>query len=118
MIGLNVTMPTLLRKSKIDLVRKHGSPATGLLYAMTAEWLRVIARDETPMHDPLAVTAAFTDEFLDTMMLNVTIETKGELTAGLTVVNRCDNEEWNTVRVATAARCDAFVEYMLERILT
>ena len=118
MVGLNVTMPTRIRRSQIELVRKHGSPATDLLYAMTAEWLRVIARDETSMHDPLAVTAAFADEFLDTMMLNVAIETKGELTAGLTVVNRCDNEEWNTVRVATGARCDEFVEFMLQRILS
>jgi purine nucleosidase len=118
MVGLNVTMPTRIGRSQIELVRKHGSPATDLLHAMTAEWLRVIARDETSMHDPLAVTAAFTDDFLDTMMLNVAIETKGEFTAGLTVVNRCDNEEWNTVRVATAARCDEFVEFMLQRILS
>ena len=100
------------------MIGKRGTPATDLLYAMTVEWLKVIGRDETSMHDPLAVTALFTSEFLDTMMLNVAIETKGELTAGLTVVNRSDNEEWNTVRVAVDARCDEFIKFMLQRILS
>ena len=118
MVGTNVTMPTLLKKDKIDLVKKGGTPATDLLYSMTREWLGVIGKDETSMHDPLAVTAAFTMDFLDTMMLNVAIETSGEFTSGLTVVNRCDNENWNTVRVATDARCDEFIEFMLQRILT
>jgi len=118
MIGLNATMPTLLKGSHIEHVAKHGSPAADLLYSMTEEWLGVIGREETPMHDPLAVTAAFSMDFLETMMLNVSIETKGELTTGLTVVNRCDNEEWNTVRVATDAKCGEFIEFMLQRILT
>ena len=118
MIGLNVTVPTLLKKRHIELVQKHGTPASGLLHAMTAKWLRVIDREETSMHDPIAVTAAFNSEFLETMMLNVAIETKGEVTAGLTVVNRCENDDWNTVRVATSARSSEFVEFMLERILT
>lgn len=117
MVGTNVTMPTLLKKNQIDLVKKNGTPVTDLLYSMTAEWLGIIGKDETPMHDPLAVTAAFTLDFLDTMKLNITIETKGELTAGLTVANRYDNEAWNTVRVAVDARCDEFIEFMLQRIL-
>lgn len=117
MVGLNATMPTLLRENHVERLKKHCSPATDLLYTMTAEWLRIIGRDETPMHDPLAVTAAFTLEFLDTMMLNVSIETKGELTAGLTVVNRFDNEERNRVRVATGASSDEFTQFMLQRIL-
>jgi inosine-uridine nucleoside N-ribohydrolase len=70
------------------------------------------------MHDPLAVTAAFSLEFLETMMLNVNIETKGEFTTGLTVVNRYGSEGWDTVRVATDAKSDEFVEFMLQRILT
>jgi purine nucleosidase len=118
MVGINVTTPTLLRKSQIDRVRKRGLPATDYLYDMTVEWLKVINSHEASMHDPLAVAAAFTMDFLDTMMLNVIIETEGEATAGLTVVNHYDNEDWNTVRVATDARCDEFVEFMLQRILS
>jgi len=118
MVGINVTMPTLLKKGQIDCVKKRGLPVTDFLYDMTAEWLRVIDKSETSMHDPLAVAAAFTLDFLDTMMLNVIIETAGEVTTGLTVVNHYDNEDWNTVRVATDARCDEFVEFMLQRILS
>ncbi|UCD56952.1 MAG: nucleoside hydrolase [Candidatus Hydrogenedentota bacterium] len=117
MVGVNVTMPTLLRRGQIELVGKRATPATDLLYAMTMEWLKIIGQKETPMHDPLAVMAAFSLDFLDTMKLNVAIETKGELTAGLTVVNRCDNEEWNRVRVAVDVRSDDFIEFMLHRIL-
>jgi purine nucleosidase len=117
MIGVNVTMPTLLKRHHIERIRDRGAPSTDLLYSMTAEWLRVIDKPETPMHDPLAVTAAFSLEFLKTMMLNVVIETKGEFTTGLTVVNRYDNDDWNTVRVATDAKSEEFVEFMLQRIL-
>jgi purine nucleosidase len=118
LVGANVTMPVILTQEHIERIRKRRTPATDLLHDMTVEWLRMIGLNETPMHDPLAVAAAFTLDFLDTMMLNVTIETKGELTAGLPVVNRCDNEEWNRVRVATDVRGDEFMEFMLERILT
>ncbi len=117
MVGANVTIPTLLKGPQIDLVGKRGTPTTDLLYAMTTEWLTVIGKDETSMHDPLAVAAAFTLDFLDTMMLNVAIETKGELTAGLTVINHYEHEEWNTVRVATEVRSDDFIKFMLGRIL-
>jgi purine nucleosidase len=117
MVGVNVTTPTLLREEHIERVRTRGNPATDLLYAMTAGWLAAIDLHETPMHDPLAVAAGFTLDFIDTMMLNVAIETKGELTAGLTVINRCAKEEWNTVRVTVDVRSDEFVEWMLGRIL-
>lgn len=117
LIGCNVTMPTLLRSHHIERIGQHGAPATALLHQMTQQWLHVMGLNETPMHDPLAVTAAFSLDFLETMMLNINIETKGELTAGLTVVNCYDNEEWNTVRVATDVRDEEFVDFMLERIL-
>ena len=118
MVGTNVTMPTLLKQSHIERIERHGSASTDLLHVMTAGWLNVIGRVETPMHDPLAVTAAFTLEFLDTIMLNVNIETRGELTTGLTVVNRYDAEQMNTVRVAADVRGEEFIEFMMRRILT
>ncbi|GAB4344000.1 MAG: pyrimidine-specific ribonucleoside hydrolase RihA [Candidatus Abyssubacteria bacterium] len=116
MVGVNVTMPTLLEPKHIERVRCQNTPATELLYSMTRVWLNVIGQNKTPMHDALACSAAFTLDFLDTMMLNVTIETKGELTSGLTVVNRYDNAEWNTVKVATDVRAREFVEFMMQRI--
>lgn len=117
LIGANVTMPTLLKQEHIEMIGNHGKPATDLLYRMTRIWLKLIGLDETPMHDPLAATAAFNLEFIDAMMVNVAIETEGEFTAGLTVVNRYDNEKWNTVRVATDVNSEAFIAFMLERIL-
>jgi inosine-uridine nucleoside N-ribohydrolase len=118
LVGCNVTMPTLLKKSHIERIERHGSAATDMLHTMTSKWLDVIGQSETPMHDPLAVTATFTLDFLDTMMLNVNIETRGELTTGLTVVNRYDAEQMNTVRVATDVRGEEFIEFMMRRILT
>ncbi|RJP71707.1 MAG: nucleoside hydrolase [Candidatus Abyssobacteria bacterium SURF_17] len=117
MVGANVTFPTLLKQEHIERIRNHGAPATDLLHSMTIEWLKVFDLEETSMHDPLAASAAFTLEFLDTMMLNVAVETKGEFTTGLTVVNRCNNADWNTVRVATEARSIEFINFMLKRIL-
>ena len=118
MVGTNVTLPTLLKKHHIERIQKHDTLSTDLLYSMTSDWLRVIDKSETSMHDPLAVTAAFSLEFLETMMLNVRIETKGELTTGLTVINHYNNKALDTVRVATEAKSDEFVEFMLQRILS
>lgn len=117
MIGLNVTMQTLLKRDHLERLKGSAAPATQLVCAMTERWLDVINQDYTPMHDPLAVTAAFTLEFLETMMLNVAIETEGKLTAGLTVVNRHANAELNRVRVASDVRSEEFLEFMLQRIL-
>jgi len=117
LVGANVTLPTILERGHVERVRKHGTPAADLLYTMTAEWFKIMDINSTPMHDPLAVTAAFSLDFLDTMMLNVVIETEGRHTTGLTVVNRYDDEKYNVVRVATDVRSDEFIEFMLERIL-
>jgi purine nucleosidase len=117
MIGANVTFPTILRKDDIGRVRQSNDPAVQLISRMTSEWLATAGLEETSMHDPLAASAAFTLEFLETMMLNVAVETKGELTTGLTVVNRSSQSDWNRVRVAVDARGEAFLQFMLERIL-
>ncbi len=117
MIGINVTVPTVLRKEHIERLRSSENPALLLVSRMLEEWLSFAGLSETSMHDPLAATAAFTLKFLDTMMLNVSVETSGEFTTGLTLVNRSSQTEWNRVRVATDARSAEFIEFMLERIL-
>ncbi|RJP15576.1 MAG: nucleoside hydrolase [Candidatus Abyssobacteria bacterium SURF_5] len=117
LVGCNVTMPTLLREEHLESIRKRNTAATDLLAAMTDIWLNVIGQKETPMHDALACSAAFTLDFLNTMMLNVVIETRGEFTAGLTVVNCYKNAEWNTVKVATDVRREEFIQFMMRRIL-
>lgn len=117
MVGANVTIPTLLRKEDIRRVGRSRDPALQLIARMTEEWLPFLGLEETSMHDPLAASAAFTLEFLDTMMLNVAVETRGELTTGLTIVNRSSHSDWNTVRVATDVRVEPFIRFMLDRIL-
>jgi len=117
LVGANVTFPTILSKVDIDRVRRSDHPALRLIAKMTDEWLPVMGLEETSMHDPLAASALFTSAFLQTMMLNVVVETKGELTSGMTLVNHSSQKEWNRVRVATDARRDAFIQFMLDRIL-
>jgi len=117
LVGANVTLPTLLKPEHVERIKRHGTPATDFLYDMTMEWFKVMDIDRTPMHDPLAVAAAFTLDYLETMMVNVVIETEGRHTTGLTVVSRYDDERYNTVRVATDVKIDEFIEFMLGRIL-
>jgi inosine-uridine nucleoside N-ribohydrolase len=113
---VNVTVPTLLTKGDIQRVKESRDPAIRFLSAMTDEWISFMGIEETSMHDALAASTAFTLEFLDTMMLSVAVETNGELTTGLTIVNRSSQNAWNRVRVATDAR-RAVRRFMLERIL-
>jgi len=117
LVGANVTLLPLLKQEHIKAIGARTTPATDLLHTMTTEWLRLMGLDETPMHDPIASAAAFTLDYLDTIQVNVAIETTGKLTQGFTIVNRYDNEEWNRVRVATGVRAEEFIEFMLERML-
>jgi purine nucleosidase len=69
------------------------------------------------IHDPLAVAAALDRSLVTTEVLFVDVETRGELTAGMTVADRrrLTGREPN-LDVAIGANIPAFMERLIERI--
>jgi purine nucleosidase len=69
------------------------------------------------IHDPLAVAAALDPNLLTTEALYVDVETRGELTTGMTVADRRRlTGKPPNIDVATSAAIDTFLERLVERI--
>ncbi len=73
------------------------------------------------LHDPLAVGAVIDPSFITTEPMHVQIETRGEVTEGMTLADRRPiNPEWKpppNAQVAVGVEADRFVAFFLERLL-
>ena len=73
------------------------------------------------LHDPLTVGAVIDRSFITTAPMHVQVETRGEVTDGMTVADRRPiNPEWKgppNVQVGIDVDADRFVPFFLERIL-
>ena len=69
------------------------------------------------IHDPLAVAAALDPGLITTEALYVDVETRGELTSGMTVADRRHlTGKPPNVDVAATADIDAFLKRLIERV--
>jgi purine nucleosidase len=69
------------------------------------------------IHDPLAVAAALDPTLITTHALYVDVETRGELTTGMTVTDRRRlTGKPPNIDVAASAHIDTFLERLVERI--
>jgi purine nucleosidase len=69
------------------------------------------------IHDPLAVAATLDPRLLTTEPLYVDVETRGEVTAGMTVADRRRlTGKAPNLDVAVAANVPAFLDQLVERI--
>ncbi len=57
--GLNVTRRTSMSRLDVDRLEKIGGPLAGAPAGMHKVWFNYIGKDHSPMHDGLAVAAAF-----------------------------------------------------------
>jgi inosine-uridine nucleoside N-ribohydrolase len=93
LIGLDVTERVRLTAEMLERrVHPLDTQLSRFLVDCTAQTLQFSARLERPpgmaMHDPLAVGAVIDPSIVRTVALPVQIETKGDLTAGMTVADR------------------------------
>ena len=89
LVGLDVTMKTLLKPEHLTEIEKANTPVTRLVGKIAKHYMKfykeVIGVDGCGLHDPLAVAVAIDKSLVKTRRLYVTVETKGEITAGETV---------------------------------
>lgn len=119
-IGLDVTLKCMLDKAEIDIIKKSTHPLSGLICELIELYQTRIPNAEVYLHDPLAVAAAFDEELFVMRERKVYVETKGEVTTGMTF-NQSDSNWWlpeekSNVKVGVDVKRDEFVKLFLQRI--
>jgi inosine-uridine nucleoside N-ribohydrolase len=64
LVGLNVTMQTAMDRAFVDSLSAINTEAARAVTGMHREWFRVIGRDQSPMHDGLAIAGLIEPEIL------------------------------------------------------
>lgn len=107
LVGLNVTRETARSVSDLAQIAGIGGPLAESLAEMHREWFDFIARDFSPMHDALAVAAAFDESLMSftPMRAYVALDTSEP---GALEFNPVGQGEVTRLRVATAVDSEAF----------
>lgn len=88
MVGLDVTEKTILGVDQLRSVEKTASPISQFVWSLTEFQLKDRGAEGIMMHDPLAVGVAIDPSFVETKLLHIGVETRGEKTRGETVAAR------------------------------
>ncbi|WP_053362347.1 nucleoside hydrolase [Bacillus sp. FJAT-27251] len=118
LVGLDVTMQTLLPKSNLDEWRAAGNEMGRFLADMTEFYINYYESSYPDiggcaLHDPLAVAAAIDPGFVSTETMSVKVVTEGE-EAGRTVGHP---EGEPKVRVCTEVDAERFLDHFLSRVV-
>ncbi|QPK84268.1 nucleoside hydrolase [Corynebacterium qintianiae] len=91
MVGLDVTHKVLATPERMAQLNRVGTDVARFIAELVeffgASYMRERRYPGPPMHDPLAVAAVADPRVLRTVVAPVTVETKGEHTRGMTVVD-------------------------------
>lgn len=117
LVGLDVTLQTLLPRAEIKKWQQSGEQATALLGKMTDFYIGAYEQlypgiGGCALHDPLAIGVAINPSFVTTKRMEITVVTEGEKT-GQTMGLPSPSA---TVQVCVGVEHVAFVQHFLERI--
>ena len=91
MVGLNVTQKVGFTKKDFSLLKNKIDPLSKLFYLSAVTWLDYLKKmqntRECYIHDALAVGYLLDEKLISTRQAYVSIETKGTLTRGQTVID-------------------------------
>lgn len=96
MVGLDVTLKTLITTEHLELLRQFGKEENKALIDFMDESLKYYFNfyreanyliGAAPLHDPLALMAALQPDLLTCRQMKVRVETRGEHTAGMVVAD-------------------------------
>jgi inosine-uridine nucleoside N-ribohydrolase len=127
MVGLDVTRQVRLNKTTLALAVASGQTAVRqFLCDCTADLFAFAEKREGeasfPLHDPLAIGVVIDPSFVATEAMYVEIETKDEVTEGMTLANtRPLKPEWKkppNAEVCTAVHASRFLSFFLARVLS
>ena len=113
LVPLDVTTQVRVRRS--DLAGFTGDGLAALVADQVDRYLRLIGRDWTSPHDPLAASLLLHPEFVQTHRMHVSVETRGEMTRGQTVatMSRDGGQGRPVLDVALSGDVPAFEAWLL-----
>ncbi len=122
LVGLDVTLKALLLEDHLEILRKKGGELGESIAKMTDFYLERY-KDHNKLkgcalHDPLAVGVALDKTLVKTQHIYVGVETKGDLTRGVTVGDKMSrfSKEPN-VHVCVEVDADKFIDTFMETIM-
>ncbi len=127
MVGLDVTMTTLLGAAELERIHKSESPVARFVAAITPfyvnRYAELLGGRGCALHDPLALGIAL-DPTLVTRMasLDVRVETESPLTVGMTVADRRPlrgpgyPRPYHPIDVPLAVDAPRFVEHLVRTL--
>jgi inosine-uridine nucleoside N-ribohydrolase len=122
MAGLDLTHQVRLTPAHADELRALGTPVTALcadlLDSISTVYQRFVGRDDTPLHDTCAVLAVTHPHLFHGSRYPVAVELNGDLTRGMTVVDRRESTEPrpSNTTVLEHAEADAVRALILEAV--
>lgn len=112
LVGLNVTRQTTLTKASVDELAATGTPLGEFMAHMTYDWFRVLNRETTNMHDPLAVAVTCRPDLVATVPVRaqVSLDNAGSITWS-------EAGDDSPVRICTSVDIEGFQEMFYSRII-
>lgn len=114
-IGLNVTVQTSMTRAQVEEMAATGGPLAEALAGMHRVWFDLIQRDQSAMHDPLAVAVAFRPELVQLLPVSARVR-RDPRESGAIVYSPPAEGQAAPHRIATEVDTDRFHALLRERI--
>ncbi|MCX8170743.1 MAG: nucleoside hydrolase [Candidatus Bathyarchaeota archaeon] len=115
MVPLDVTLKVYVERKDLDKISAVKSPLTDAVVSMVEEYLRIVNRDYTWLHDPLALAVSIDPSLVRMMDMKILVETRGEYTTGQTLALTAKPGE-SAIKMCIDVDTGRFKDFFMSRI--
>jgi len=115
MVPLDVTLKVYIERKDLDAISAVKSPLADAIVSMVKEYLNIVNRDYTWLHDPLALAVSIDPSLVKMMDMKILVETRGEYTTGQIVALPAKPGE-SRVKVCVDVDASRFKDFFMSRI--
>ncbi|MEM3745613.1 MAG: nucleoside hydrolase [Candidatus Bathyarchaeia archaeon] len=115
MVPLDVTLKVYIERKDLDAISAVKSPLADAIVSMVNEYLNIVNRDYTWLHDPLALAVSIDPSLVKMMDMKILVETRGEYTTGQIVALPAKPGE-SSVKVCVDVDASRFKDFFMSRI--
>lgn len=117
MVPLDATLKVYIERENLEGIHAVGTPLTDAVASMIENYLGIVKRNYTWLHDPLALATLIDESLVKTMSMKILVETRGEYTTGLTLALPAkQNDKQGQVKVCVDVDTNRFRKLFMERI--
>lgn len=122
LVGLDVTMQTLLPRSYLEVWKRINTPLSKFLTHITEFYMDAYLKFYTningcALHDPLAVATVIDPTFVKTKRMYVQVDTEGEISKGRTIADLRPGHPEPNMEVCLEVDAKRFLEHFVSRVL-